>query len=632
MGVRGLTIFLETMANCAEKIDNLATQTTPRTGLAIDGNSLIYYLIAKYELAASILQNGGIYFKFERCTEEWLQKLQIGCKMEIFMFVDGLNEVQKTETHQERNASRANKACSLMQALEANTQPQQTDFLARVNIGLYVATLAYVCKKLNIHFYQCTGEADLEIAKKTIRDNLFACLSNDSDFFCMQACYIPLASLKISAQGVVSACLFTPAAVLCALGFSDATKLAHFANLVGNDYITQSDKIMLHDMLHIPSANKNVFETIKLVVKFINSFSNDFVYHIEQTLSQIPVLRQKYTAGLLQYNSHSNMEEAKMSSSIPLFELCLKFRFFKSHLFQTTFPSYPFGFAKQTLCYQKPIEPQFRVAVSFASLRQRLYDLALGADVSVEEVISADLTDNIKLCYLTKRLPTEMTSNTPFQSFLWVIGKRSLDISTIYYTYGPTLTFRICCLHVVLQCEILTQDEQYAMLLHLFPTGNPLGICVAEGAITSVCPPVTPRIVHLVSLYEYCTCLCADANYVCGNPFGDMYLRPASIIDGVRLTNELQGQSIPELDENMLKLLPVIVPQCTFKNECRFTKCSFTHPDDVWGLCKFDGKCTDIECDMRHQLQTHAIEMPICRFDGRCARFSSCKFKHVKQK
>jgi len=48
------------------------------------------------------------------------------------------------------------------------------------------ACMAHVCRKLKIEFWCCPGEADLEVAIVTVKRRFFACLANDSDFFCLQ--------------------------------------------------------------------------------------------------------------------------------------------------------------------------------------------------------------------------------------------------------------------------------------------------------------------------------------------------------------------------------------------------------------------------------------------------------------
>lgn len=51
--------------DAAIKISNLSIGTKRKT-LVIDGNSLIYHIIAEYNLGATIAQNGAAYWKFEQ--------------------------------------------------------------------------------------------------------------------------------------------------------------------------------------------------------------------------------------------------------------------------------------------------------------------------------------------------------------------------------------------------------------------------------------------------------------------------------------------------------------------------------------------------------------------------------------
>ncbi len=638
MGVHGLTTYLKTIPNCYEAITDLGCYKSTRTGLAIDGNALIFFIIGEYGLAAEIAKNGGMYYRFEQYAMEWLSALQHSSKMQLYMYCDGVGEVVKKTTHRERNGLRASKACGMMQALQFGIMPHQDDFLARMNIGLYIASLMYVCTKLSIPFHRCEAEADLYIATTTFQRDFFALLSTDSDFFCLKANYIPLSSIEFTKTSTVNVSLYTGCSIIQALQLTNGNLLPHLACLVGNDYVTEDDRDLVHHALQLVSEghSKNPIELVKCVVAYLR----------KQTASEInssicrynSQLFDRYNIALAQYDikydvgfySESKKDETMYSQT----GISLKLQSFKTRkeaIFQITLTPYPF---MRSVWYA-----QFHVAMAFKFVRQRLYDYVLGVNVDVEEDIVTGPYDSAKMHYKTTFVHSTYTLCRSWSIFGWIIGETELgksEIQALLKKYSPSFVFGILSLRLLMRVENLTDHEAYAILLHLFPQTNNDAISSASSSsktkiMESSCP--LPRTVHLVSMYECAVMLCADASNVSEYVLGNVFVQPSLIVDGERLTHELEGTQPPEPNEDLLALLVnnSHKKQCGFEKDCCFAKCKLSHPEDVFGICKYDGKCTRIDCTMRHLAQTAPIEKQVCSFDGVCERFETCSFRHIVQ-
>ncbi len=631
MGVRGLTTYLNpiknpNIKNCAQRIANLAT--TEKKGLIIDGNALVYHLIAEFNLGILIATNGGMYNRFEMLAEQWLSKLLTKSQHTLIVICDGAGEPQKEQTHRERHIQRNNKVCTMLQALENDILPSEEYFSTRMNIGIYIACLAHVCRKLTIEFQCCIGEADLKIATITLEKNFFACLSSDSDFFCLQVPYIAFSSLLFQTNGI-QADLYHPQLTALALDLPMIELFPHFACLIGNDYICPDDKKEIHLLLEIPSESKNLLENIQCVIQYLKT---------DNSLSQINeklMNNKKYQDALLQYNINNNntMEDKTENDDIYtnlkkkgcLFGLSLKLHNFSLNpekSFHVILPANPFSL---NLTMKLPEEPQFHMALAFKFLRSKLYDIYLGPNILIEEeTISFEMNTIQK--WKTKPLPATMS---PLTRFLWIIGETSWTetrITELQKTYTPFVLFGILTLRALARIDPLTKNEKLAILHHLlFRTST-------TAVATKITTSRIKRSIHIVSAYETCLCLCLDANIasncIMGNSIFDI---PSLVIDGERLTYELQNNVHPMFTESLVSLLEDSNLQCRFENTCRWIKCPFQHPLNVWGRCNFDGICGKEICSMRHLLQDGPIAAQ-CHFDGQCKLFGTkCRFKHIKQ-
>jgi hypothetical protein len=221
----------------------------------------------------------------------------------------------------------------------------------------------------------------------------------------------------------------------------------------------------------------------------------------------------------------------------------------------------------------------------------------------------------------------------PLQRFLWILNETSEDlIDTLLVDSKPHYVFAILALRAFLRMENLSLGEKCAILFHFAesPFANNRALSsmdeqtehkmLTQGAIN-------PRTIRIVTLFEYCVCLCRDAHWACKSPLGDVFQCPWQIIDGQRLTAELNGTMPPEISAETLLLLEEKAPTtCEYDSSCRFLKCAKRHPEDVFGRCSFDGFCTRKDCPFRH------VVLPkMCKFDGVCAHFKTCKFRHEKQ-
>lgn len=618
MGIRGLTSYLNpikntNIKNCAIKIENLSSEI--KKGLAIDGNALVYHLIFEYGLQLSIAINGGSYLKFEIAAEQWLSKLIAKSQHPLLIITDGIGEPQKEETHRLRHIQRNNKVCGMIQALENDINPNLDDFSTRMNIGIYIACLKYICNKLKIEFYACEKEADLQIAKFTLEKNFFACLSSDSDFFCLQAPYIPLNSIVFHSDRI-SADLYTAESIIGTLGFTSILFLPHLACLIGNDYISQDDKKEIHSILNIPSNDKNTLENIVEVIKFLTQ-TEKVLEVINTKLSNC----KKYQDALLQYDiSIVHMEQEQLF----LFGLSLKlYAYNKSEKklpFRVTLTANPFFLYSNM---KLPEEPQMRVSLAFKNLRSRIYDVSLGPNILIEEETISFNSNSIDK-WKTKKIEIVDDLN----QFLWIIGERSFkepDIANLRLQYKECILFGILTIRALNRIDPLTKNEKLAILNHLLFRTN-------ATSNNNIKQSKMKRTMHIVSAYEMCLCLCFDAHIASNYCFGqNIFDIPSLLIDGERLSYELQQNH--EHIESLVALLDDSASNsyCRFEAACRWIKCPLLHPLNVWGRCSFDGICGKELCSMRHLLQDGPI-VNICHFDGQCKLYATkCKFRHVKQ-
>ncbi len=594
--------------------------------------------------------------------------------MDCQVFCDGLGEQQKSEKHRERAINRANRIWSLSQSLELGVPFTTDDFIARINMGLFVACLGAVCRKLLIEFTCCVGEADLYIARVTLQNQYYACLSNDSDFFCLQAPYIPLTSIKSNDNGSLSVELYTADNVVKVLQLHDVELLAHLSCLIGNDFFNDDDVYKMHAMLKIllPSPfSKNIIHHIQSVLVFLQKFKtcHDLLQTVQTHKNEDENLIEKYHRAIAQYAVHIPALEFKKFDEDPcvyntarnqggLFGLSLKLQRFdpnRDTVFRSWLPLHlvpvvaPFNVSQDM--------PQQNIVAMFTHLRNKIIASKIGPNVQVE---SEQLTTHGEVVwkFTSQRVPglfhtclffcvffaflldlvcLLLDFATWLDQFLWILGETtwtSLDVEKMFDIEPKSRVFAILVLRAFSRIEILSVLEKAAILCHFYPQTNNIAMAssssISENEILT--KSVDTRVVRIVSLFEYCLCLCVDANLCCNAPFGNVLHTPSAIIDGQRLTAELEKKFLPDISDGMLHFLDdgVTLDQCKYNNACRFTKCPKTHPRDVFGQCVFDGICSRQECTMRHLLQPGIIET-LCKFDGMCIHFDRCRFKHVKQ-
>jgi hypothetical protein len=303
--------------------------------------------------------------------------------MTLLVFSDGCGDSLKLETIKYRAIAKANRVWNLCHSMQYVCAE---DFVARMNIGVYIACLAAVCRELGILFQMCVGEADVHIARVTTQKNHFACVSSDSDFFCLGVPCISFSSVRFKAD-VVSACLFTPSTLTECLELKDAKLLPHLACLVGNDFINNDDVALVHNMLQLSVQNKSILQNISRwnivdsVVKFLQTF--ECVEELQSKLSQSPRL-ENYFHALEQYNIHIPVDSDMCQQEV-LSRLSLKLQQAAKDSSVVVFRCNLPVLLVPMMFQPTQDAPQLHIVSMFANLRSRILNATLAPGTLVEQ-------------------------------------------------------------------------------------------------------------------------------------------------------------------------------------------------------------------------------------------------------
>ncbi|CAI5666135.1 unnamed protein product, partial [Oreochromis niloticus] len=209
-----------------------------KTGLIIDGAALYYSLY--YNSDPKLDQRcGGDYpgFKDEVCN--FLKTLQ-DCEVTPYVILDGASGTEKHETVQQRLKEKLEKAKTVAETGPKGTLPEGCNILPPLVKDVFIGIL----KEKDIHFKQCLGEADPEVASAA-NQNQCAVLAADTDFCIFDLCkgflHLDNFEWKRKKDGKIPAKLYTRSK-FCEHFKLEPALMPVFASIAGNDYSKLQDK------------------------------------------------------------------------------------------------------------------------------------------------------------------------------------------------------------------------------------------------------------------------------------------------------------------------------------------------------------------------------------------------------
>lgn len=325
MGIRGLATYLNNPANTGnlKQCFQVIHEFPPECEVIIDGNALLYFIISNSGMELCAIKSGGSYFRFETELKKWLQEFQRLTGARLTIFCDGHDEQpDKAETHLQRELEKMNNIYGMSQSLQDGGKfvCAKKDLGARINVAMYLACVSSVCIELKIDIICCNSEADYQIAKTVKLNQYYACFSQDSDFYCLGAPYIPLDSIKMGGDSI-TAHLFEAEPLIRSLGIPTVEHLKFLACLVGNDYFFGTDRYCVHQALGLPISATAGGIIIDLVCLLLSKYQTaaEFSEHCEKlrdaaSQNDLPIWNKFFNA-LKNYDLQSCDQEQEISSA-----------------------------------------------------------------------------------------------------------------------------------------------------------------------------------------------------------------------------------------------------------------------------------------------------------------------------
>eukprot|EP00667_Euglena_gracilis_P011410 EG_transcript_11652 len=215
--------------------------------------------------------------------ESWLTNL-LKARFKLVVFIDGLSQDDREAVKDQRmNQHIQNIRHLLGETVQAHAMPD-TPLVHPSAVQVVRSVLA----RHGVQVHQLSiGEADHHIAA-FCKEEGFAVVSRDSDFFAYDVAVIPWELLEVTDEGVF-AHLFTPALRMAHFGFSQPWQLQLLPLLVGNDAIDSwTDLVRLHREVvvrYMPGSPPFSPNIISAIVAFLRDYP-----HREAFEAQLPPL------------------------------------------------------------------------------------------------------------------------------------------------------------------------------------------------------------------------------------------------------------------------------------------------------------------------------------------------------